>query len=731
MQHPHSRRRPALVLAVCLASAALPRSAAQPAPAPAAGDGEETVRLSPFTVTGSREESYGATDSITGSRIRTEVKDLPFALNVITDTFLDEMSAYTLGEQMAYTSAFSPGESDQDYQLRGIASARKLRNGFVNFGVYDKLGIDRVEVIKGPVASIYGQTQPGGIINTITKRPRAARQLKLATQAGSFDFLRTELLHTGALVPGKINTLVGAAWQENGGEQEFFEFRRAYATGMVEFTLDSRTKLELDLEWLKDEGTTESPLYYNYEPDPGTTSPRVARGYNLDDLLHFNNNGPHAADTRDVSNASLTFERRLDTAWSLRSGLAFYAYRTERMAAGGDLYQVDLRRIINRNPVFVYSEGNRLSSQTDLLGQFHTGPVRHRLLFTVDLAHTEGSGHRLQLPAGWDDSTSNPYYSLKYLYIDNPDYRLPPKSALTDRFRDQSSATDAVGFFVSEQAFLFDDRLLLMGGFRYDYAQFDSTDLSAGTHNDYDDSDFTYQLGANYALLPGMRAYANYSTSFYPQARLSPDGEPYPNEQGEGFEAGVKANLFSDRIILCANVFKVERKNIVIRTVDASGNDAYLLSGSVESKGVELDFNLTPVKGLLLYGACGYVDAEYTKMEDARLVGLPPTHVPRFNFGAAARYEIQRGPLRRLYFLISEHSQSKARGTDSTNARRYLVYQPSYSVWSAAAGFKHTDRKGVYHKWQLSVKNLADEAYLAGRRPGAGIGWTARYEVQF
>jgi outer membrane receptor protein involved in Fe transport len=729
MMSSNSRRRACFPLA-CLIIGTLP-TVSHGQGAPPAPD-EEPVELSPFTVTASREqESYGATDSITGSRIRTAVKDLPFALNVLTDTFLDEMSAFTLSDQMAYTSTFSAGESDQDYQLRGIASSRKLRNGFVNFGVYDKLGVDRVEVIKGPVASIYGQTQPGGIINTITKRPRAKRQLRLATQAGSYDFLRAEALYTGALAPGKINGLLGVAGQQNGKAQDYFEFKRTYATGMLEFVLDPRTKLQLDVEWLQDRGTTESPLYYNYEPEPGTTSPRVAQSYNIGELLHFNNNGPFSDDTRDVTNLALTLERRLNTAWSLRSGLAYYAYKTERLAAGGDLYQVDMRRIINRNPVFVYGEGSRLSSQTDVLGQFYTGPVRHRLLFTVDMAHTEGSGYRLQLPAGWDDVTTNPYYSLQYLYIDNPDYRLPPKSALTNRFRDQSSITDAFGFFVSEQAFFLDDRLLLMGGLRRDYARFDSSDMTAGTHNDYSDSDFTYQFGANYALHPAVRLYANYSTSFYPQSRLSPEGDPYPNEQGEGFEAGVKANLFSDRIIFCANAFKVERKNIVIRTVDASGQDAYMLSGSVKSQGLEFDFNITPVKGLLIYGGYGYVDAEYVKMDDARLVGLTPTGVPRHNFGAAVRYEIQKGPLRRLFFLISERSQTGSRGTDSINARRYLAHQPGFSVWNAAIGYKRTDRKGVYHKLQLSVRNLGDEAYLAGRRPGDGLGWTARYEVQF
>jgi len=62
--------------------------------------------------------------------------------------------------------------------------------------------VDRVEVLKGPAAILYGSAEPGGVINLVTKRPQTEPYYSLSQQFGSFDTYRTLLDATGSLIPG-------------------------------------------------------------------------------------------------------------------------------------------------------------------------------------------------------------------------------------------------------------------------------------------------------------------------------------------------------------------------------------------------------------------------------------------------------------------------------------------------------------------------------------------------
>jgi outer membrane receptor protein involved in Fe transport len=128
--------------------------------APAAGssgndsNGNEVVTLQAFEVSGDEAHGYIAAESTTGTRIASKLSDLPFDVDVVTAPFLRDFAAFGLNQQLALVSGFSPSEVTGQYQLRGFSSQVQMVDGFRHIGLIDVVDVDRIEVIKGPDASI-------------------------------------------------------------------------------------------------------------------------------------------------------------------------------------------------------------------------------------------------------------------------------------------------------------------------------------------------------------------------------------------------------------------------------------------------------------------------------------------------------------------------------------------------------------------------------------------------
>src|SRR5215207_11699413 len=164
--------------------------------------GDDTVQLSEFTVEEKSDSGYVASESITGTRVRTPIKDLTFHVNVITSEFLDDFAFFEISDaNFGYTSALSNFDNGGgNVNIRGYGATSYLRNGFLRLGLVDRVNIDRIEVIKGPASAIYGMTTPAGMVNIITKRPRfdrASQSLSLAT--GDYRTSRVDFNAAGPL----------------------------------------------------------------------------------------------------------------------------------------------------------------------------------------------------------------------------------------------------------------------------------------------------------------------------------------------------------------------------------------------------------------------------------------------------------------------------------------------------------------------------------------------------
>ena len=207
----------------------------------------ETITLSPFTVTTDKDNGYGATNSISGSRVNTPIKDLPIPIQVITNDFISDIGATTLRNSLAYVSgisiqtqndlenragtfgsAYGPGGVNNpegvtaningvQMKIRGFITNNVLRDGFYRGSPSDSINIDRIEVVQGPNALLYGTGNFGGVVNYLTKKPRDREASSASVSYGTNDFKRATIDSTGPISPTLAYRVVGA-WEDSGTE---------------------------------------------------------------------------------------------------------------------------------------------------------------------------------------------------------------------------------------------------------------------------------------------------------------------------------------------------------------------------------------------------------------------------------------------------------------------------------------------------------------------------------
>lgn len=209
-----------------VASALSPFCAAQEkAPTAAATADDAAIELSPFVVKTSKDEGYRVTNSLGGTKMDTAVKDLPFSDDVITNEFIKDIAAHSVIEALGYSAGVNlAGNSEWESRIsiRGMPSG-VLRDGLMSFITPDWTMVDRVEVIRGASAIVYGQTQPGGVVNVVTKQPSVEKMFGSVEQTvGQWNSYTTQFDFNVPTADHKFAVrLVGSYVNEDGHRDDY------------------------------------------------------------------------------------------------------------------------------------------------------------------------------------------------------------------------------------------------------------------------------------------------------------------------------------------------------------------------------------------------------------------------------------------------------------------------------------------------------------------------------
>lgn len=203
------------LFSACLAlSPSLPAQTNPPKPE------DQTLVLSAFTVTTTKDQGYRAGNSISATRIDTPIKNLPFSISAFTQQFIEDTGARDLQDIVKYAPGVTGAgrefvSGNTRFNIRGFDTSTPQRNGFVGARYVDPVNIQRVEVVKGPASLLYGAIEPGGTVNYLTKKPLDRRTVRLGQDVGTYEFSRTQIDANQPIVAGKLLGRVNAM-AENG-----------------------------------------------------------------------------------------------------------------------------------------------------------------------------------------------------------------------------------------------------------------------------------------------------------------------------------------------------------------------------------------------------------------------------------------------------------------------------------------------------------------------------------
>ncbi|MCF2515801.1 TonB-dependent siderophore receptor [Sphingomonas sp. G124] len=713
---------------VCVA--ALLATTALAAPALAAdvvSDAVEFAELGdPIVVIGDR-GGYDAKDTSTATKTDTPLQDIPQAISVITSQQIADQGMVSIADVLrtvpGATAASGEGHRDQvllrgqnttaDFFVDGIRDDVQYYRGLYN--------LDRVEVLKGPNAMIFGRGGGGGIINRVTKKA-----LNSTFAAGSLAVDS----HGAWGIEADLNMPIGhgLSGRFNGAYENFNSFR--------DHVDGHRIGLNPTLGWEND--ITRVDLSYEYSHDRrvvdrGIPSDIRGRGpATVDDPAHpLRGAQDQFFGDPDVNRLKFDahvfdlaikhrFSDRLQWTGKARVGDYDKFYRNAMAATpvvNGDLFRMEAYQSkTNRNAVLI---------QNDLVAEASTGPVDHTLLAGVDFASQDTFADRQQ--GFFDDSplaqTENSRRRL-IVSLANSD-SLPPITFRDDPSQPATAAdTDARswGVYIQDQAKL-GDHVELIAGLRRDWFKLDFHNRINDDRLSRKDSKWSPRLGVVLKPVETLSIYGSWSKSFLPQSgdqfsSLTATTAALAPEKFVNREVGLKwAALPGLDVTLTAYI--LDRTNT--RATDPVTQQT-VLTGEERSKGIEASAVGKLTDRLSIAAAAALQKAEITKTTAAAAEGRDVASVPHFTASLWGRYEVND----RLGLGLGIYHQSKMFASISN-----AVVVPGFTRLDAAGYIGITDQVAL----QLNVENLLDKHYIGlvhtdnNLNPGAPR--TARATLRF
>lgn len=209
---------------------------------PADNKEENIVVLSPFEVSASTDNGYQATETLAGTRIRTDLRDVGSAISVITKEFLQDVGATDSATLLQYTTNAEVGGTRGTYaglgngttlddsaslrapssaqRVRGLAAADNTRDFFVTDIPWDSYNVERIDIQRGPNSILFGLGSPAGIVNASLNNAEFRNKGNVALRVGSYGSVRTSLDVNQELIHNVLAIRVDGLWSKEKYQQD-------------------------------------------------------------------------------------------------------------------------------------------------------------------------------------------------------------------------------------------------------------------------------------------------------------------------------------------------------------------------------------------------------------------------------------------------------------------------------------------------------------------------------
>ncbi len=635
-----------------------------------------------ITVTAARDSGYAVTTTGTATRTDTRLLDVPQSVSVITRNRIDDQALLSIADALRFvpgaTSGQGEGHRDQP-TLRGTSStADFFVDGMRDDVQYyrDFYNIERLEILKGPNAMIFGRGGGGGVINRVTKTPGEVRALGGDIAVDSFGAWRGAVDLNVPLAKGTA-VRVNGFYEDGGNHRDVYDLQRWGINPTLGFDLDGKGAVVLGYEHVDDRRVV----------DRGVPSRdgRPATGFR--DTFFGD-----AAINRSTINAdilSFAADYALTDTLTLRNRTRYGDF---------DKYYINVFPATAIGPansigIEAYADGTQrenLFTQTDLVWNVTTAGLEHALLIGTEFGRQTSRSQRTNgvFPGNvlrTSVAVSDPF--------------VPPTALFGAPLRSVRTRADIAAVFIQDQISI-GEHVELIAGLRHDRFSLDFTSLTTGVSFARTDNLWSPRAGVVIKPAPNASFYGSYSRSYLPQSGdqfLSLDASlaTLDPERFENFEVGAKWDVMPG-LNLTAAVYRLDRTNTrapgaVAGTVE--------LTGKQRSKGLELAANGRINPQWQVSAGFAWQDAEIAATTSAAPAGRKVALVPRTQASLWNRYDVSD----RFGLGVGVIHQASS-FTSISNA----VVLPAYTRIDAAVFV----RVAAALDLQVNVENLFDTGYF-------------------
>ena len=578
---------------------------------------------------------------------------------------------------------------------RGFATPQLVRNGVGSFTytTVEPANLERIEVIKGPSATLFGSTLSsfGGLFNRVTKKPFDTFKGEVSYSGGSWDLNRLTVDLNTPLNDQKTALLrVNTALHSERSFQDAGFTRTIFIAPSFSYQVNQRLTLLLDVE-----------MSFMRSTSPTRLAPFVGgKAHTITEMgipykLSFANNTVNY--TSQQYNIFAQAKYAISDSWTSQTVIS----RT-RSSADGYVVQLSalsdstLRQSVTKQEYPYYGT----DIQQNFIGDFRIGNLRNRIVAGLDY---------YSLRSTRNDATVN---------MPAVNYRKPGaayNNFTIDKVAPLFNTATFVNFVAGDEntysAYVSDvlnitDRLLAMASLRVDHyvnngSYYPAQDSTVGN---YKQTALSPKFGLVYQIVKDrVSLFGNYMNGFSNVSGSDFNGNTFKPNQANQWEGGVKLDF--NKVSATFSYYDIKVTNV---TRDDPDHASFSLQdGTQLSKGYEAELIANPIPGLNIVAGYTHNDSKYTK-SNANIEGLRPTTAgPADMANAWISYRLVDGPAKGLGFGIGGNYGSK---NIQTNTKAFTFYIPSYTVLDAAVFY---DRP--HYRLGLKVDNLTNEKYWSIR----------------
>ena len=636
-------------------------------------------------------DNYYKTKSQSATKTDTPIRETPQSVQVVSKETLNNLNIVRVADAIDYTSGISKQDNFggiwDNFAIRGFAGHEDtgmslLKNGFADNRGHnaprDTANIESIEFLKGPSGSLYGNSEPGGTINIVTKQPKFTSEHSIKTDVGSYDFYRMALDST-APINDNLAYRLNVATEKKGSFRDHIESQRYVVAPSLLYAINDDTSIS----YMGEFSEQKAPL------DRGIA---LINGKNTMNSKIFLGNPEDKDITLKNQTHQLKLEHYFSDNWSSRVGTAY-----KKNNLRGEATEIIPSKVITGDSTTLryrdrYFDEDDIQLQADIKGIQELGEVTNTILFGVEAYRFK------QDFTIYDNSNS---FEVANLQSRNPTYKVLPGSGIflhTDKHEEQNG----VALFVQDEIAYKDFRFLT--GLRYDEVKIDrnrfnrfTKQTEQTTQNDYAVSP---RIGITYLIDDMWSVYTTSGTSFRPNSGTNKEGDTFEPEKGVSVETGLKFESEDKKFGGTLSLYQIEKKNVLM--TDPNDADETTAAGKVRSKGIELDLNGKLTDNIRLNANYSYTDAKIVK--DTIREGNELLNIPKHSSSVLLMWEDS----------LSLNS-SYGIGTGVTYVGRKAgnynndFYLPDYTTVKLVSYYNVNKNLN----FQLNVDNLFDKEYIA------------------